>query len=147
VPESLRQQVFSALSPEVKERLTELRGEFERRIPQDVARWRGIIETWSAEVGEDTLNAQWQQFDRWSQCLSGIGDCVERIVASGLFDNAASKYAQAIEGTVEAQPLGVETNTESPIAPKQLDLLPDFIKPEPSADTDNRFSPDHENWF
>ncbi|MFS8118921.1 MAG: hypothetical protein ACMG55_10580, partial [Microcoleus sp.] len=146
VPEPLRQQVFSALSPSVKERLIELRKEFEGRIPQDVARWSGIIETWSAEVGEDTLNAQWQQFDLWSQCLLGIGNWAERIVASGLFDNAVSKYAQAIEGTVEAQPLGVETNTESPIAPKQLDLLPGF-KPKPSADTDNRFSPDNENWL
>jgi phage/plasmid-associated DNA primase len=150
VPESLRQQVFSALSPEVKDRLTELRKEFEGRIPEDTQRWSGIIETWSAEVGENTLNGQWQQFDLWSQCLLGIGDWVHSLKASGLFDRAASKYAQAIElalGTVAAQPLGVETNTESPIAPKQLDLLPDFIKPEPSADTDNRFSPDNENWL
>lgn len=150
VPESLRQQVFSALSPEVKKRLTELRKEFEQRIPQDTQRWIGIIETWWGSVGADVLNAQWQQFDWWTQCLSGIGDWVHSLKASGLFDRAASKYAQAIElalGTVAAEPLGVETNTESPIAPKQLDLLPDFIKPEPSADTDNRFSPDHENWL
>ena len=149
VPEPLRQQVFSALSSDVKKRLTELRKEFQGRIPEDTQRWSGIIETWSAEVGEDTLNAQWQQFDLWSQCLSGIGDWVERIVASGLFDRAASRYAQAIElalGTVAAEPIG-ETNAEAPIAPKQLDLLPDFIQPKPSADTDNRFSPNNENWL
>lgn len=147
VPESLRQQVFAALTPQVKERLTELRKEFEGRIPQDVVRWIGVIETWSADVGADVLNAQWQQFDLWSQCLYGIGDWLERIAASGLFDSAASNYARAIElahATVAAEPLG-EPNTEAPIAPKQLDLLPDFIKPEPSAD--NRFSPDSENWL
>lgn len=147
VPEPLRQQVFSALSSDVKKRLTELRKEFQGRIPEDTQRWSGIIETWSSEVGEDTLNAQWQQFDLWSQCLSGIGDWVERIGASGLFDNAASKYAQAIEltlGTVTAQPLRVEPNPEAPIAPKQLDLLPDF-KPDTSAD--NRFSPNNDNWL
>ena len=144
VPESLRQQVFSALSPDVKERLTELRKEFEQRIPQDTQRWIGVIETWSAQIGADVLNAQWQQFDLWSQCLSGIGNWAERIVASGLFDSAASRYAEAIELTLGVVP--AEANSESNIEPKQLDLLPGF-KPKPSADTDNRFSPDSENWL
>lgn len=143
------QQVFAALTPQVKERLTKLRKEFEQRIPEDTQRWIGIIETWWGSVGADVLNAQWQQFDWWTQCLSGIGNWVERIAASGLFDRAASRYAQAIElalGTVAAEPIG-ETNAEAPIAPKQLDLLPDFIQPKPSADTDNRFSPNNENWL
>lgn len=144
VPESLRQQVFAALTPQVKERLTELRKEFEQRIPQDTQRWIGIIETWWGSVGADVLNAQWQQFDWWTQCLSGIGNWVERIAASGLFDRAVSRYAEAIELTLGVVP--AEANSESNIEPKQLDLLPGF-KPKPSVDTDHRFSPDSEHWL
>jgi hypothetical protein len=40
VPNNLRPEIFAALTPPVKERLKGLREEFERRIPQDIEKWR-----------------------------------------------------------------------------------------------------------
>jgi phage/plasmid-associated DNA primase len=142
VPDNLRPEIFAALTPPVKERLKELRKEFEGRIPQDVQKWREAIATWSA-LDAETLNTQWQQFDLWSQCLLGIGNWVERITRSGLFELAASVYSQAIElATDKSEPFvdADETNAE----PKQLNLLPEF---QPPLESENRFLSESEDWF
>ncbi|MCC3537582.1 MAG: toprim domain-containing protein [Microcoleus sp. PH2017_25_DOB_D_A] len=142
VPDNLRPEIFAALTPPVKERLKELRKEFEGRIPQDVQKWREAIATWSA-LDAETLNTQWQQFDLWSQCLLGIGNWVERITRSGLFELAASVYSQAIElATEKSEPFvdADETNAE----PKQLNLLPEF---QPPLESENRFLSESEDWF
>lgn len=142
VPDNLRPEIFAALTPPVKERLKELRKEFEGRIPQDVQKWREAIATWSA-LDAETLNTQWQQFDLWSQCLLGIGNWVERITRSGLFELAASVYSQAIElATEKSEPFvdADETNAE----PKQLNLLPEF---QPPLESENRFLSGSEDWF
>lgn len=149
VPNHQRSEIFAALTPSVKERLKGLREEFERRIPQDIEKWRKAIKTWLA-LDVDALNHQWQQFDLWSQCLLGIGNWVEKIDRSGLFDLGASVYAQAIELASEKsenlEDLEV-TNTELEITnpePKQLNLLPDI---QPPSLSENRFAPESEDWF
>ncbi len=149
VPNHQRSEVFAALTPGVKDRLKELREEFEKRIPQDIEKWKEAIAAWSA-LDADTLNAQWQQFDLWSQCLLGIGNWAERIDKSGLFELAASVYAQALElaseksevfGDLEVANAGLDiTNSE----PKQLNLLPDA---QPPSKHQSRFSPKSEDWF
>ena len=142
VPNHLRQAIFAALTPQVTERLKDLREEFERRILKDIQKWREAIATWSV-LDAETLNTQWQQFDLWSQCLLGIGNWVENIAQSGLFDLAATRYSEAIElGTGEASALvDMEvTNAE----PQQLNLLPDI---QPSLESDNRFSSESEDWL
>jgi hypothetical protein len=149
VPNHQRSEIFAALTPSVKDRLKGLREEFERRIPQDIEKWRKAIKTWLA-LDVDALNHQWQQFDLWSQCLLGIGNWVERIDKSGLFDLGASVYSQAIELASEKAEVfedlavtnaeGIVTNSE----PKQLTLLPDSQSPLVS---ENRFAPESEDWF
>jgi phage/plasmid-associated DNA primase len=149
VPDNLRPEIFAVLAPPVKERLRKLRKEFEERIPQDIEKWREVSATWSALDG-DTLNARWQQFDLWSQYLLGIGNWVERIAESGLFDLVVARYSQAIELAmgasevhVDAEPANVDVTTEN-AEPKQLSLLPDF---KPPSDPENRFLGDSEDWF
>ncbi|MEG3833997.1 toprim domain-containing protein [Microcoleus sp. Z1_C3] len=149
VPNHQRSEIFAALTPGVKDRLKGLREEFERRIPQDIEKWRNAIKTWLA-LDVDALNHQWQQFDLWSQCLLGIGNWVEIIDKSGLFDLGASVYAQALELASEKSE-GIEdlegTNTEAELTnpeAKQLNLLPDS---QPHSDHQSRFSPDSEDWF
>jgi len=149
VPNHQRPEIFAALTPSVKERLKGLREEFERRIPQDIEKWKEAIKTWSV-LDADALNYQWQQFDLWSQCLLGIANWVERIDKSGLFDLGVSVYAQALELATEKSEVfgdsaitnvGLEiTNSE----PKQLTLLPDI---EPPSVFENRFAPESEDWF
>jgi hypothetical protein len=149
VPNHQRPEIFAALTPSVKERLKGLREEFERRIPQDIEKWREAIAAWSV-LDADALNHQWQQFDLWSQCLLGIGNWVERINKSGLLDLGASVYAQALElATEKSEVLGdvAITNVEIEITnpePKQLTLLPDLESPSAS---ENRFAPESEDWF
>ncbi|MEG4407028.1 toprim domain-containing protein [Microcoleus sp. MON2_D5] len=149
VPNHQRPEIFAALTPGVKERLKELRKEFEMRIPQDIEKWKEAIATWSV-LDADALNHQWQQFDLWSQCLLGIGNWVERINKAGLFDLGASVYAQTLElATEKSEVLGdlAVTNTELEITnsePKQLTLLPDIESPSVS---ENRFAPESEDWF
>ncbi|MEG5150190.1 toprim domain-containing protein [Microcoleus sp. AT9b-C2] len=155
VPNHLRQAIFAALTPQVTERLKELREEFEGRIPQDIEKWREAIATWSV-LDADALNHQWQQFDLWSQCLLGIGNWVERIEKSGLFDLGASVYSQAIELASEGSEALVDgevtsanvevtsANVEVTNEPKQLNLLPD-VQPPPASE--NRFAPEAEDWF
>ena len=46
VPNHQRSEIFAALTPSVKDRLKGLREEFERRIPQDIEKWRKAIKTW-----------------------------------------------------------------------------------------------------
>ncbi|MEG5237023.1 toprim domain-containing protein [Microcoleus sp. AT9b-C3] len=149
VPNHQRPEIFAALTPGVKDRLKGLREEFERRIPQDIEKWRKAIKTWSV-LDVDALNHQWEQFDLWSQCLLGIGNWVERINKSGLFDLGASVYAQAIELASEKsealEDLAV-TNAEAELTnpePKQLNLLPDA---QPPSEHPSRFSPKSEDWF
>ncbi len=142
VPDNLRPAIFAALTPQVTERLKGLRKEFEARILKDVQKWREAIATWSV-LDAETLNTQWQQFDLWSQCLLGIGNWVQRIAQTGLFELAASVYSQAIElGTEESEALidAAGTNAE----PKQLNLLPEF---QPPLESDNRFLSESEDWF
>ena len=157
VPNHLRPAIFAALTPQVTERLKDLREEFEGRIPQDIQKWREAIATWST-LDAETVNTQWQQFDLWSKCLLGIGNWVENIAQSGLFELAAARYSEAIElGTGESEALvdtevangdasatlrtSVEvTNTE----PQQLNLLP-YI--QPPLESENRFSSESEDWF
>ncbi|MEG4242953.1 toprim domain-containing protein [Microcoleus sp. Pol10_D6] len=149
VPNHQRSEIFAALTPSVKDRLKGLREEFERRIPQDVEKWRNAIAAWSV-LDADALNHQWQQFDLWSQCLSGIGNWVERIDKAGLFDLGASVYAQALELASEKSEVVVDlevTNTELELTnsePKQLNLLPDA---QPPSEHQSRFSPQSEDWF
>ncbi|MEG4195894.1 toprim domain-containing protein, partial [Microcoleus sp. S36a_D3] len=149
VPNHQRPEIFAALTPGVKERLKGLREEFERRIPQDIEKWKEAIAAWSA-LDAGALNAQWQQFDLWSQCLSGIGNWVERINEAGLFDLGASVYARSLElASEKSEALGdlAVTNTELEITnpePKQLNLLPDV---QPHSEHHNRFSPKSEDWF
>ncbi len=149
VPDNLRPEIFAALTPSVKDRLKGLREEFERRIPQDVEKWRNAIKTWSV-LDADALNHQWQQFDLWSQCLLGIGDWVERIDKAGLFDLGASVYVQALELASEKSEVVVDlavTNTEAELTnpePKQLTLLPNA---QPPSEHQSRFSPQSEDWF
>jgi phage/plasmid-associated DNA primase len=148
VPNNLRFEIFAALTPGVKERLKGLREEFERRIPQDIEKWRKAIATWAA-LDANALNAQWQQFDLWSQCLLGIGNWIEKINKSGLFDLAASVYSQALELVSEPSEIFVDSESRNANLevtnhePKQLNLLPD-IQPTPD---ENRFSPESEDWF
>jgi hypothetical protein len=78
VPNNLRPEIFAVLHTPVKERLKGLREEFEGRIPQDLQKWIEAIATWPT-LDANALNAQWQQFDLWSQCLLGIGSWIERI--------------------------------------------------------------------
>jgi phage/plasmid-associated DNA primase len=144
VPNNLRPEIFAVLTPPVKERLKGLREEFEGRIPQDLQKWKEAIATWPT-LDANALNAQWQQFDLWSQCLLGIGSWIERIDKWGLFDLAASVYSQAIELAREKSEPRVDsevTNTE--LKPKQLNLLPD-VQPPPASE--NRFAPESEDWF
>lgn len=149
VPNHQRSEVFAALAPGVKDRLKRLREEFQGRIPQDIEKWREAIAAWSA-LDADTLNAQWQQFDLWSQCLLGIGNWAERIDKSGLFELAASAYAEALElASDKSEVVGnlEVTNAEVRIAnsePKQLNLLPDI---EPPPVSENRFAAESEDWF
>ena len=142
VPNHLRPAILAALTPQVTERLKDLREEFERRILKDVQKWREAIATWSA-LDAEALNSQWNKFDLWTKCLSGIDNWVERITASGLFELAASVYSQAIELAIEESEALVDveiTNTE----PQQLNLLPDI---QPSLESDNRFSSESEDWL
>jgi hypothetical protein len=144
VPNHLRPEIFAALAPSVKERLKGLREEFERRIPQDIEKWRKAIATWPV-LNANALNAQWQQFDLWSQCLLGIGNWVEKIDKSGLLDLAASVYSQAIElASEKSEPLVDSEVTNAELQPKQLNLLPD-VQPPPASE--NRFAPESEDWF
>jgi len=144
VPNNLRSEIFAALTPSVKERLKGLREEFERGIPQDIEKWRKAITTWPV-LNVNALNAQWQQFDLWSQCLSGIGNWVEKIDKSGLFDLAASVYSQAIElASEKSKPLVDFEVTNAELESKQLNLLPD-VQPPPASE--NRFAPESEDWF
>lgn len=149
VPNHQRSEIFAALTPSVKDRLKGLREEFERRIPQDIEKWRKAIKTWLA-LDVDALNHQWQQFDLWSQCLLGIGNWVERIDKSGLFDLGASVYAQAIELASETSEIVVDleaTNAEAELTnsePKQLNLLPDS---QPPSNHQSRFAPESEDWL
>jgi hypothetical protein len=144
VPNHLRPEIFAALIPSVKERLKELREEFKMRIPQDIEKWRKAIATWTA-LDANALNAQWQQFDLWSQCLSGIGNWVEEIDKSGLFDLAASVYSQAIELASQKSETLVDSEvTKAELKPTQLNLLPD-VQPPPASE--NRFAPESEDWF
>ena len=144
VPNNLRQQIFARLTVPVKERLKGLREEFERRIPQDVEKWKKEIAAWPA-LDANALNAQWQQFDLWSQCLLGIGNWGEKIKKSGSFDLAASVYSQALELASEKfEPLVDCEVTNAELQPKQLNLLPD-VQPPPASE--NRFAPESEDWF
>jgi DNA primase len=144
VPNHLRPEIFAALTVPVKERLKGLREEFEQRVPQDIEKWREAIATWSA-LDANALNTQWQQFDLWSQCLLGIGNWVEKIDKSGLFDLAASVYCQAIELASEKSELLVDSEvTNAELQPKQLNFLPD-VPPPPASE--NRFAPESEDWF
>ena len=144
VPNNLRPEIFATLTPSVKERLKGLREEFERRIPQDIEKWRKAIATWPA-LDANALNAQWQQFDLWSQCLLGIGSWVEKIDKSGLLDLAASVYSQAIElASEKSEPLVDSGVTNTELQPQQLNLLPDF---QPPPHSENRFAPESEDWF
>ena len=144
VPNNLRPEIFAALTVPVKERLKGLREEFERGIPQDIEKWRKAIATWPA-LDANALNAQWQQFDLWSQCLLGIGNWGEKINKSGLFELAASVYSQAIELASQESEDVVDTEvTNAELTPKQLNLLPD-VQPPPASD--NRFAPESEDWF
>jgi len=148
VPNNLRPEVFAALTVPVKERLKGLREEFERRIPQDIEKWRKAIAAWQT-LDVNALNAQWQQFDLWSQCLLGIGNWVEKIDKSGLFDLAASVYFQALELASEESEALVDcevtsANGEVTNEPKKLNLLPE-IQPPPASE--NRFAPEAEDWF
>jgi hypothetical protein len=148
VPNNLRPEIFAALTVQVKERLKGLREEFERRIPQDIEKWRKAIATWQT-LDANTLNAQWQQFNLWSQCLLGIGNWAERIEKSGLFNLAASVYSQTFElaseksdGLVDCEVTSV--NVEVTNEPKQLNLLPDV---QPPSASENRFTRESEDWF
>jgi hypothetical protein len=144
VPNNLRPEIFAALTVPVKERLKRLREEFERRIPQDIQKWRKAIATRSV-LDANALNAQRQQFDLWNQCLLGIGNWVEKINKSGLFDLAASVYAPAIElASQKFEPLVDSEATKADLKPTQLYLLPD-VQPPPTSE--NRFAPDSEDWF
>ena len=121
-----------------------LRKEFERRIPQDIEKWKKAIATWAA-LDANALNAQRQQFDLWSQCLLGIGNWVEKIDKSGLFDLAASVYSRSIElASEQSEPLVDSEVTKAELKPTQLNLLPDV---QPPPDSENRFSPESEDWF
>lgn len=149
VPNHQRSEIFAALTPSVTERLKGLREEFEKRIPQDIEKWREAINTWSV-LDAGALNHQWQQFDLWSQCLSGIGNWIERIDKSGLFDLGASVYARSLELAAEKsevlEGLAV-TSAEATVTnpePKQLTLLPDI---EPLSVSENRFAPESEDWL
>ena len=142
VPNHQRPEIFAALTPGVKERLTELREEFEMRIPQDIEKWKDAIATWSV-LDADALNHQWQQFDLWSQCL--LGNWVEKINKSGLFDLAAAVYSQALElASDKSRPLVDSEVTKTELKPTQLSLLPD-VQPPPASE--NRFLPESEDWF
>jgi len=144
VPDDLRPEIFAALTVSVKERLKGLRQEFEWRIPQDIEKWREAIATWPV-LDANTLNAQRQQFDLWSQCLLGIGNWVEKINKSGLFDLAASVYSRAIElASDKSEPLVDSEVTKAELKPTQLNLLPD-VQPPPASE--NRFAPESEDWF
>ena len=144
VPNHLRPEIFTQLTVQVKERFKGLREEFERRIPQDIEKWRKAIATWPA-LDANALNAQWQQFDLWSQCLLGIGNWAERIEKSGLFSLGASVYTQALELASEKSEAIVDSEvTNAELTPKQLNLLPDVQSP-PAPD--NRFAPECEDWF
>jgi hypothetical protein len=144
VPNNLRPEIFAALTVPVKERLKGLREEFERRIPQDIEKWKKAIATWEA-LDANALNAQWQQFDLWSQCLLGIGNWAERIDKSGLFSLGASVYAQALELVSEQSEALVDSEvTNAELTPKQLNLLPD-VQPPPASE--NRFATESEDWF
>ncbi|MEG4997697.1 toprim domain-containing protein [Microcoleus sp. B4-D4] len=140
VPNHQRPEIFAALTPQVKERLKELRAKFEIRIPQDIDKWKQAIAAWSM-LDAETLNAQWEQFDLWSQCLLGIGNWVESIDKSGLFDLAASVYTQTIESAIEASQAIVDvelpnTGAATNIEPKQLNLLPEI---QPPLEPENKF--------
>jgi phage/plasmid-associated DNA primase len=143
VPDRLRPEIFTALTIPVKERLKELRKEFEGRIPQDIEKWRKAIASWSALNAAETLNTQWHQFDLWSKCLLGIGNWVEKIAQSGLFDLAASVYSQVIELVMGESEAFVDANKNN-AEPQQLNLLPEF---QPSLEPENRFSSESEDWF
>ena len=144
VPNNLRQQIFARLTVPVKERLKGLRKEFEGRIPQDIEKWGKAIATWPA-LDANALNAQWQQFDLWTQCLLGIGNWAERIDKLGLFTLGASVYAQALELVSEQSEALVDSEvTNAELHPKQLNLLPD-VQPPPASE--NRFASESEDWF
>lgn len=165
VPNHQRSEIFAALTPQVTERLKELRKEFEGRIPQDIEKWREAIAAWSV-LDADALNHQWQQFDLWSQYLLGIGHWVERIDKSGLFDLGASVYSQAIELASEKSEVLVDMEVgnadpstpfdfvqNKPLStsievtnaqPKQLNLLPEL---QPPLESENRFLSESEDWF
>ena len=144
VPNNLRPEIFAALTVPVKKRLKGLREEFERRIPQDIEKWKKAIAAWPA-LDANALNAQWQQFDLWSQCLLGIGNWVKKIDKSGLFSLGASVYAQALELVSEQSDALVDSEvTNAKLQPKQLNLLPD-VPPPPASE--NRFAPESEDWF
>jgi hypothetical protein len=144
VPNHQRSEIFAALTPPAKERLKGLREEFERRIPQDIEKWNKAIATWAA-LDVNALNAQWQQFDLWSQCLLGIGNWAERIDKSGLFSLGASVYAQALELASQQPEAVVDSEvTNAELQPQQLNLLPD-VQPPPASE--NRFAPESEDWF
>lgn len=143
VPDNLRPEIFAALARTVQERLKKLREEFEGRIPHDIQKWKKAIATWST-LDADALNHQWHKFDLWSQCLLGIGNWVESIKQSGLFDLGASVYAQAIELASEKSQVKVDTEGTN-AKPKQLNLLPDI---QPHSHSENRFSSNEsEDWF
>jgi DNA primase/phage/plasmid-associated DNA primase len=150
VPNNLRSEIFAALTPSAKERLKGLREGFERRIPQDIEKWRKAIATWTA-LDANALNTQWQQFDLWSQCLLGIGNWIEKINKSGLFDSAASVYSQTLKLVTEKSENFVDSElTDANLKvtnhePKQLNFLPDVQPPPPASE--NRFAPESEDWF
>lgn len=144
VPGNLRPEIFADLTVPVKERLKGLREEFERRIPQDIEKWKKAIATWSA-LDANALNAQWQQFDLWSQCLLGIGNWAESIQKSGLFSLGTSVYAQALKLVSEQSEALVDSEvTNAELKPKQLNLLPDV---QPPSASENRFAPESKDWF
>jgi hypothetical protein len=144
VPNNLRPEIFAALTVSVKERLKRLREEFERRIPQDIEKWTKAIATWLT-LDVNALNAQWQQFDLWSQCLLGIGNWIEKINKLGLLDFAASVYSQALElASQKSDDSGDSEVTNAELKPTQLNLLSD-VQPLPASE--NRFSPESEDWF
>jgi hypothetical protein len=75
----------------------------------------------------------------------GIGSWIESIDKSGLFDLAASVYSQAIElASDKSGPLVDSEVTNADLKPTQLNLLPD-VQPPPASE--NRFSPESEDWF
>jgi len=144
VPNNLRPEIFAALTVSVKERLKRLREEFERRIPQDIEKWTKAIATWLT-LDVNALNAQWQQFDLWSQCLLGIGNWIEKINKLGLLDFAASVYSQALElASQKSDDSGDSEVTNAELKPTQLNLLSD-VQPLPASE--NKFSPESEDWF